>query len=219
MDNKKRIWSKGRSLFFILALLAMMLGAALSVSAVGEPSVSIDPATETASPGDSFTIDVEVDAGTYDLRGCEVAVSYDSSVMSTSGAQVTGNNLLGDLDIGPTLGDGTVTYSMASATAVSGVSGSMMTIEFTISGTATAGTYDLTITAEMRDENNDAVSGVVTNDGSVTVTVVGFDPMVYDEDEDGVISKSEALTSVTDYFAGDITKAQALEVIALYFAL
>ena len=205
---------------FILTMvaLALMLGAALPVSAVGEPSVSIDPATQTVSPGDSFTIDVMVDAGTYDLKGCEATVSYDNSAMTTSGAQVTEHNLLGSLDIGPTLTAGTVTYSMASATAVSGVSGSMMTIEFTVSGTATAGTYDLTITAEMRDENNNAVPGVATNDGSVTVGTAEFDPWSYDADEDGVISKTEALNAIVDYFGGAITKAQALEVIALYFA-
>jgi len=57
----------------------------------------------------------------------------------------------------------------------------------------------------------------ITKTAEVLVTV-GFDPMNYDADGDGVISKSEALTAVTGYFAGDITKAQALEVIALYFA-
>ena len=92
-----------------------------------------------------------------------------------------------------------------------------MLFRSTVSGSATAGTYDLTVTAEMRDENNDAVPGVVTNDGSVTITVE-FDPWNYDADEDGVISKTEALNAVVDYFDDAITKEQALEVIALYFA-
>jgi len=47
---------------------------------------------------------------------------------------------------------------------------------------------------------------------------VVFDPWVYDVDKDGVISKTEALTAVVDYFDGLITKEQALEVIVLYFA-
>jgi len=178
----------------VIVALALMLGAALPVSAVGEPSVSIDPATQdTVSPGNSFTIDVMVDAGSYALKGCEAAVSYDSSAMTTSAAQVTGNNLLGALDIGPTLATGTVTYSMASATAVSGVSGSMMTIEFTIDEAATADTYDLTITAEMRDENNDAVPGVVTNDGSVTV------------EGDGVVAPSVTTNNATNITTNSAT--------------
>jgi len=43
-----------------------------------------------------------------------------------------------------------------------------------------------------------------------------FDPMDYDADSDGVISKSEALTAVIDYFDDVITKEQALEVIVAY---
>ena len=76
-----------------------------------------------------------------------------------------------------------------------------------------------------------STGGLITAvaEGSTTITVsyetktdtvsvtVGFDPMVYDENGDGVIDKSEALTAVTGYFAGEITKAQALEVITLYF--
>jgi len=54
------------------------------------------------------------------------------------------------------------------------------------------------------------------------ITVTGpapeFDPWDYDVNDDGVISKAEALAAVADYFGGDITKANALEVIALYFA-
>lgn len=58
--------------------------------------------------------------------------------------------------------------------------------------------------------------GGITKTDTVLATV-GFDPMNYDLNEDGVISKTEALTSIEDYFAGDITKAQAWEVIVLYF--
>jgi len=55
-----------------------------------------------------------------------------------------------------------------------------------------------------------------TND--VPPVVPAGDPWDYDLDEDGVISKTEALTAVMDYFDGAITKEQALEVIVLYFA-
>jgi len=44
-----------------------------------------------------------------------------------------------------------------------------------------------------------------------------FDPWVYDVDDSDVIEKDEALAAVADYFDLEITKAQALEVIALYF--
>ncbi len=40
----------------------------------------------------------------------------------------------------------------------------------------------------------------------------------YDADQDGSISKEEALAAVSDFFAGHITKQQALEVIVLFFS-
>ena len=55
-----------------------------------------------------------------------------------------------------------------------------------------------------------------TKTDTVSVTVSAFDPMDYDEDGDGVISKNEATTAVVDYFDGTITKDQALEVIVEY---
>ena len=44
-----------------------------------------------------------------------------------------------------------------------------------------------------------------------------FEPWDYDEDGSGVIEKSEAIKSVQDYFNGLIAKAQAVEVVMLYF--
>ncbi len=40
----------------------------------------------------------------------------------------------------------------------------------------------------------------------------------YDDDHDGSISKSEAITAVIDYFANHITKEQAIGIIILYFS-
>jgi len=45
----------------------------------------------------------------------------------------------------------------------------------------------------------------------------GWDPWEYDTDSDDIIQKTEAIQAVMDYFDGDITKAQAIEVIMLYF--
>jgi len=60
--------------------------------------------------------------------------------------------------------------------------------------------------------------GDVTSYGLDNSFATTFDSWNYDADEDGVISKAEAITAVVDYFDDTITKEQALEVIALYFA-
>ncbi|GAH34511.1 unnamed protein product, partial [marine sediment metagenome] len=188
--------SKTIVLFLALGLLAMMVGAAPALATTA-PSVSIDPPTQTAPAGDSFTIDVMVDAGTYSLLGWEVVVSYDSSAMTTSEAQVTGNNLLGGFEIGPTVEDGEVSYALASVTAVSGLSGLMMTIEFTIDEAATAGTYDLTISTEIIDENNDFVPGMVTNDGSVTILPLQTSTITATAGEGGTIEPSGVIEDLS----------------------
>jgi len=57
----------------------------------------------------------------------------------------------------------------------------------------------------------------ITEAAEVSVTV-GFDPMNYDANGDGVIDKSEAIAALWDYFDGLITKDQAIDVLWLYFA-
>jgi len=108
-----------------------------------------------------------------------------------------------------------------------------LTVTATYSDTSTAdvtaeASYESSVTSVATVSTGGLITGVAEGDTTITVSyetaidtvsvTVGFDPIVYDEDGDGAISKTEALTAVTDYFAGDITKAQALEVIALYFA-
>jgi len=88
--------------------------------------------------------------------------------------------------------------------------GDSVTFTYTVKALTTAGTY--TFSGIVKDA--DKVEYTIGGDTSITV---GFDPMDYDADEDVVISKTEALNAVVDYFDGVITKEQALEVITLYF--
>jgi len=45
-----------------------------------------------------------------------------------------------------------------------------------------------------------------------------FNPMAYDTDASGGLSKAETLAAIVDYFAGGITKDQALAVVIIYFS-
>ena len=58
--------------------------------------------------------------------------------------------------------------------------------------------------------------GEITRTTTVSVTVV-FDLWLYDVDESEVIEKNEALLGVQDYFGGEITKMQVLQLLQLYF--
>ena len=132
-------------------------------------SVSISPGSTTKSPGDTFQISILVDAAAYNLMGIDVEISYDGEAMTTSGAQITKHNLLGGMEIGPTVSDGKVRYALANITPQADISGSIMTIEFTIAENA-SGSYHLTITvADLANEDSKIIPGVVTNDGLITV--------------------------------------------------
>ena len=54
---------------------------------------------------------------------------------------------------------------------------------------------------------------------TITVTTMALSDIaaMYDADEDGLISRDEAIAAVNDFFSGDITRDQVLEIIALYF--
>ena len=53
---------------------------------------------------------------------------------------------------------------------------------------------------------------------TITVTIMVVDLLtLYDSDENGAISKNEAIGAVRDYFSGNLTKEQTIAVIRLYF--
>jgi len=166
--------------------VACLLVASLVVAGATAPatlaqdaaSVSIDPADSgEVEPDDSFTVDVLVDAGGHDLIAISVEVAYDAAAMATSNPQVTGHNLLGDMQIGPTVTDGTVTYDLVNVTTPqAGVLGSVLTIEFTIDAGATPGDYDITLTtATLLEPPVPGVELDVAVTGG-TVTVPGAPP-------------------------------------------
>ena len=174
----KRIVLTLGSLMLILSLAVINLIAPYAVLGASDPSVSIDPATQTKFPGETVTIDVMVDATGYTLKGCEVTVQFDDSVMSPT--TTTGHNLIGGLEIGPTTAGNTVNYAMAHmGGGTADVNGSVLTIDFLIDGGATPDDYDFTlITFELRNEQNAELQVNVAN-GSVTIGCP-------DADQDGI---------------------------------
>ena len=63
-----------------------------------------------------------------------------------------------------------------------------------------------------------AVTVTVTNNPADDPTNGGFDPNMYDENNDGTIDRDEVLNAIDDYFEQEITKDQVLDVIDLYFS-
>ncbi|VVB86603.1 Cupredoxin-like domain protein [uncultured archaeon] len=65
-----------------------------------------------------------------------------------------------------------------------------------------------------------AINSTVMGSATVAVRAIGLPPEVaiYDTDHNGVIEKNEAVAAVVDYFAGNIMKAVAIEVVVAYFS-
>jgi len=158
-------------------------GAVTIPGAPAGPSVSIDPEAQDVVAGNTFTIDVLVDADGNDLMGIDVKIGYDADAMTTSPDDITAYNLLEAPVwgvIGPIVPDGTVRYTLLNVEAQAGVDGVLMTIEFAVNEAAEPGDYNLTITvADLVDEAELKIPGVAENDGTVTVLPAG--PVVFDQ--------------------------------------
>jgi hypothetical protein len=140
------------------------------------PSVAISPASTTGlSTGGTFSIDVLVDSLTYNLRACNIDLTYNSTALSV--VSVTYAGLLGTsanvLDVSDTTDDGCITSSIARKTAVNPsapASGTYITVNFEVKSGAADATYTLDLSSvTLKDENNDAIPGVVVTDGTAIV--------------------------------------------------
>jgi hypothetical protein len=144
---------------------------AVVMSAVGAPSVSIDPATQMVEAGSSFSIDVVVDSVGTPITACNVVVTFDADLTATG---LTGADLLGAFGIDafyiPLVDVGEFSYGavrIGDPIVPIAVDGNFVTINFEVDAAA-AGTYDLIIEATLRDANGDPIA-VVENDGEVII--------------------------------------------------
>ena len=136
-------------------------------------TVSFDPASTIISPGDTFTVDVVVDSGTYNLKACRIELIYNSSVLEainlTEGALLSSPTLT---EPGSGITVGLIHYRMTRTmgNTPAAASGTFITTEFKVKEDASTGTFTLDLqNVELNDENNQPVPGVVVNDGQVVV--------------------------------------------------
>jgi hypothetical protein len=149
-------------------------GGEVVVSAVGAPSVSIDPATQMVEAGGIFSVDVMVDSVGTPITACNVVVTFDADLTATG---LTEPDLMGAFGIDalylPAIDVGEVSYGGARIDGPIAVNGNFVTIDFEVDAAA-AGTYDLIIEATLRDANGDPIA-VVENDGEIVIGVPEFE--------------------------------------------
>ena len=179
----------------------VFLSLVVAVSAVDATVVKVDPASQTLTPGGSFSIDVIVEEVTY-MAIDQATLNFDSSAMSVS--SVTEGDFL--KTAGPTLGAGmeiidndngdvTFFYSLlAQHVGVDG-SGTLATINFDTNASA-EGTFDLELTNVLLGEGDgDKITVDVISSGTVgldntppTVDIISPQTCTWFDSEDVVVT-------------------------------
>jgi len=177
-QNKRNVARKLAIHFFIFSLLLSTVGIGTVVAS--SSTVSIDPASQSVSAGDTFTVDVAVDPAGYGVSSGEINIAFDATVMQAD--SIESGDLLG---VSPLVGvkeidnvAGTIKYALArvGTTTLPTPPGAFATATFTVKSDAPIGTYDIDITTVgLADESFEDIPGITINDGVVKVIMLEGD--------------------------------------------
>ncbi|WP_342305360.1 cohesin domain-containing protein [Methanolobus sp. ZRKC5] len=180
MTKTTRKGMAGSTAILLIFCACFMVGVGLAAAA---PSVSVDPQTNEYDAGDTFQVSVMVDSETANLRGVNLQLAYDPSVLVVN--DVTNEELFGTDTLTISCGDdgaGTIACGIAStAGTYTPEAGTMLTVDFEVKAGAANGTYDLDLNGVvLKDEANEPIVGVGVTDGTLKV---GDDVVVPTPDE------------------------------------
>jgi PKD repeat protein len=136
------------------------------------PTIKVQPSTKTVSPGDSFDITIYVNSNTSDLLLVDLQLHYDNTVFTFDGYTYEG--LLGSqLDVLEIVGGDADTF-VYTVTRKAGntpvpVSGTLLTLDFTVDSGAPLGDYQLDLEDVLRDGTGALIPDVTVLDGTITV--------------------------------------------------
>ncbi len=177
------------SVLMVLGMVAFMC--VITSTPVSASATATRDLPNTVLPNTQFDV-------TVDVNGCGVA----GQVIETLPFGFTYVGIDDPLDYNVTINGQTVTITFI---------GASKNITYQVMSPATQSIYTFSGIATGDDMVADSVGG------DTTINVTAGPPWSYDTDQDGVVSKQEALVAVVDFFAGQITRQQALEVIVLFF--
>ncbi|SDG37193.1 Cohesin domain-containing protein [Methanolobus vulcani] len=162
---------------FRYSALALLVFVAATVNASAAASVFISPESSTVSPGETFTVDVNVNSGIDDLRALSVKIDYDPAVLEV--LSITEEDLIVDGSlIEPESGDdgdGTIIYGFATLTDENSYapgSGTFISIEFQVKDTVEDDVYHINFeNVRLKDKNNDEIQGTATGSSVIVGNV------------------------------------------------
>ena len=163
--------------------------------------------TNNCSPAIAFTVPAETstDATLSALTLSDVPFGTFSSGTTSYTAQVA--NSVTETTVTPTVNHSGATYviKLGGVTDADGmvslsVGSNVITVEVTAEDDSTTKTYTVTVTRAAPESNVEMLRDL------------------YDSNDDGVIDRDETVAAIRDYFAGDLTRDEVIEVIKLYFS-
>ena len=178
------------------------------------PTVKVSPETTTnLCPGtnDDFTVTVEVDSDTYDLRAVSLDLTYDSTVFEVVSDTIE-DDLFGAgnyLDIGTgDDGAGTINVQIArKGTVHEPESGTLLTVVFEVKAGAPEAVYDLGLqNVVLKDENNDAIPGVAETDGTAEIDCNDPPTVTVTDPTSGTVSGTIDVTATATDTDGTVTQ-------------
>ena len=190
-------------------------------------SVSGQNVTFTLIENDSFTYTVTASSaeGSYDfagvltplLGGAGATIGGASTVTVSSVPVVTlsltGNPRMTAVQVTATFTTAVTGFAVDDVTVTNGA-----VSNFVAAAGGMVYTFDVT-PSEVAKVTVDIAANAATDSGGKGNEAATLSFIPYDDDEDGAISKAEALVAITDYFGGKLpNKAHVVAVIALYFA-
>ena len=164
----------------------------VNVMTAAAPTVSINPASQDVSAGDTFTVNIAVDPAGYGVSSGSITISFDATVMQAD--SVVAGDLLGTSPIVPpgfpkidnTNGTVQIDLARSGTTIPPTPEGTWAVITFTVNSDALDGTHTIGITAaELADETFADIPGIKTNNGTVTI-VTGYPR--WDINNDGTVN-------------------------------
>jgi len=168
------------------------------------PTVSVDPASQSVSADDTFTVDVAVNPAGYGVSSGEINVAFNADAMQVE--CIESGDLLG---VSPLVGveeidnvAGTIKYALARVgpTTPPTPTGAFATVTFTVKSDAPAGIYDIDITTVgLADENFEDLPEITVIDGEVTVVRDTTPPEITNMKPTGRIYKTKPTISASYY--------------------
>ncbi|MBZ0167354.1 MAG: putative Ig domain-containing protein, partial [Candidatus Omnitrophica bacterium] len=160
----------------------------------------------SASPGDSFNLPITFNSNSADVFAVDTILNWDPAVLQansvSNGSTFSGFSVVPNLTVA-----GQATVSQFGVSPISVSSGEVLVVNFTVLGSAPAGTSAITL--NKLDFGTDTITipvGSVTN-GSVTVTVATNNPPVLDPIGNKSVQVGNTLNftvTATDPDVGDI---------------